>query len=189
LTEFVSVQKQAYVGNRQPYLSIDAIRKLEELPGWIFPLPSLGEMFGKLEGPSLARPAPSHDSAVPDAPKEPERNMHVHRQQQPEGWIAIGYAYGHWKQALRRRSGIDAKDATPQQIAAFKRKVQFLSTNAEREREAKREAKLGGDWTDDLGPNGCTDFFSFLQTVVELDWTEVHDLGLLRRGVEQSMKT
>jgi hypothetical protein len=169
LAEFVHVQKQAYLGNRQPYLTIHAIRKFEELPGWTFPLPSFGEMLGKLEGPSLARPAPSHDSAVPDAPKEPERNMHVHRQQQHEGWIAIGYAYGHWKQALRRRSGIDAKDATPQQIAAFKRKVQFLSTNAEREGEAKRETKLnivhehfGGDWTDDLGPNGCTDFFSLL---------------------------
>jgi len=126
---------------------------LEELPGWTFPLPSFGEMLGKLEDP-----------------KEPERKMHVHRQQQPEGWIAIGYAYAHWKQALRRRSGIDAKDATPQQIAAFKRKVQFLTKNAEREREAKREAKdklailhdpFGGDWTDDLGPNGCLDFYSF----------------------------
>ena len=96
LAEFVSVQKQAYLGNRQPYLTIDAIRKLEELPGWTFPLPSFGEMLRKLEGP-----------------KEPERKMHVHRQQQPEGWVAIGYAFGHWKQALRRRSGIDAKDATP----------------------------------------------------------------------------
>ena len=76
LAEFVSVQKQAYVGNRKPYLTIDAIRKLEELPRWTFPLPSFGEMLEKFEGP-----------------KEPERKMHVHRQQQPEGWIAIGYAY------------------------------------------------------------------------------------------------
>ena len=95
LGEFVKSQKQAYLGNSQPYLTIHDIRKLEELPGWTFPLPSFGEMLGKLEGPSLDRPAPSHDSAVPDAPKEPERKMHVHRQQQPEGWIAIGYAYGH----------------------------------------------------------------------------------------------
>ena len=137
--EFVHAQKQAYLGNRQPYLTIHAICELEEL-----------------------------------------------------------YAYGHWKQALRRRSGIDAKDATPQQIATFKRKIQFLNTSTEREREAKREAKdkrailhdpFGGDWTDDLGLNGCPDFYSFRQTVVELDWTEVHDLGLLWRGVEQSMKT
>ena len=61
--EFVSVQKQAYVGNHKPYLTMDAIRKLEELPGWISPLPSFGEMLEKLDVPSPARPAPSHDRA------------------------------------------------------------------------------------------------------------------------------
>ena len=150
LGNFVKAQKQAYLGNRPPFLTTDDICKLEELRGWTFPLPSFGGMLGKLDGPK-------------------ERDMHVHRQQQPGGWIAIGYAYRRWKQALRRRSGIDVKDATPQQIAAFKRKAQFLNTNAEDEREAKRaakrEAKLeivhdpwAGDWTDDLGPNACSDF-------------------------------
>ena len=70
LGKFVKAQRKAYLGNRPPYLTIHDIRKLEELPGWTFPLPSFGEMLGKVEGPSLAKPAPSHDSAVPDAPKE-----------------------------------------------------------------------------------------------------------------------
>ena len=57
--------------------------------------------------------------------------MHVPRQQQPEGWVAIGYAYRHWKQALSRRAGIDKKDATPKQITTFQERVDFLSATKE----------------------------------------------------------
>jgi hypothetical protein len=49
LGEFVSNQKQAYVGNRRPCLTMDDIRKLEELPGWTSPLPSFGKMLGILK--------------------------------------------------------------------------------------------------------------------------------------------
>ena len=57
--------------------------------------------------------------------------MHVPRQQQPEGWVAIGYAYRHWKQALSRRAGIDKKDATPKQITTFQERVDVLSASKE----------------------------------------------------------
>jgi len=49
LGEFVHAQKQAYVGNRQPYLTMRDIRKLEALPGWTFPLPKFGEMLTIVE--------------------------------------------------------------------------------------------------------------------------------------------
>lgn len=111
--------------------------------------------------PSLAWLLLSHGRVVPDALKEPEREMHVPQQRGRKGWVAIGYAYGHWKQALRRRSGIDEKDATPRQIAAFTQIVQSLSATTKREREASTERATTmalatfesfavGDWTDDL---------------------------------------
>ena len=50
LGKFVDNQKQAYVGNRKPYLTICDIRKLEALPGWTFPLPKFGEMLAILQG-------------------------------------------------------------------------------------------------------------------------------------------
>jgi hypothetical protein len=50
LGEIIHRQKQAYVGNRKPYLTIHDIRQLEKLPGWILPLPSFGEMLVILEG-------------------------------------------------------------------------------------------------------------------------------------------
>ena len=50
LGKFVANQKQAYIGNRKPYLTMKDIRKLEALPGWTFPLPKFGEMLAILEG-------------------------------------------------------------------------------------------------------------------------------------------
>ena len=81
--------------------------------------------------------------------------MHVPRQRQPEGWVAIGYAYRHWKQALSRRAGIDKKDATPKQITTFQERVDVLSASKEMAQATKRamalsEAIEASGWTDEL---------------------------------------
>ena len=81
--------------------------------------------------------------------------MHVPRQQQPEGWVAIGYAYRHWKQALSRRAGIDKKDATPKQITTFQERVDVLSASKEMAQATKRafalsEAVEASDLMDEL---------------------------------------
>ena len=65
--------------------------------------------------------------------------MHIPRQQQPEGWVAIGYAYRHWKQALSRRAGIDA---TPKQITTFQERVDVLSASKEMAQATKRAVAL-----------------------------------------------